>query len=99
MITILASKIGLEHPIVGLRVVESYIEKIENSKLHSLMLLATDFERNYGVLQCNVELFCDFIIEFTMSDDPMQLLESEIMVAQHQDDSTLFAFAYHDTYN
>jgi len=90
---------GSEHPIVGSTVVETYIEKIECSNLHSSMLSLSNLESNYGVLLSNVELFYDSIKEFTMSDDPLQLLGPEVMVAQHQEESILYAFAYHDIYD
>jgi hypothetical protein len=46
----IASKVGLEHPIFGSTVVESYIDQIGNSNLRSSMLSASDLESNYGVL-------------------------------------------------
>jgi hypothetical protein len=52
-----------------------------------------------AILMSNVELFRDSIREFTVSDDPWQLLGPEIMVAQHREESTLYAFAYRHVYN
>jgi hypothetical protein len=46
-----------------------------------LQLSATDLENNYGLLQSYVDSFWDSIKEFTISDNPMQLLGPEIMIA------------------
>jgi hypothetical protein len=61
--------------------------------------MITNLQCNYGVLQSNVESFRESIKQFTMSDDSGQLLGPEVMVAQHREKTTLYAFGYRDIYD
>jgi hypothetical protein len=79
----IASTIGSDHPIVGLTTVQSYLEKVQRygvtNSIYSTEVLQSDF----GVLQSNMEDFLDSVKPFTVSDNPKELLGSEIVVAQH----------------
>jgi hypothetical protein len=90
----IASSIGSEHPIVGSTIVESYVDKI-----NSTVTSTTDLVGNYGVLQSNTNEFKDSIKDFTISDDPSQLLGPQVLVVQHRNQSTLFAYAYLDIHD
>jgi hypothetical protein len=50
----ITTKIGLEHPIVGSTVVESYIEKIEKINITNSQQSISELQSNYGVLDVNV---------------------------------------------
>jgi len=89
-----ASNIRYKHPIVGSTIVGSYVDKI-----NSTVTSTTDLVSNYGVLQSNINEFKDSIKDFTISNDPSQLLGSQALVAQHQNQSTLFAYAYREIYD
>jgi hypothetical protein len=95
----IASKIGLEHPIVGSSVVDFYIEKIKNSQLNATQQSMSDFLDNYGVLQSDVNSFLDNVKVFTISDDPTHLLGLEVIVAENREVPTLCPFAYPDIYD
>jgi hypothetical protein len=95
----IASKIGSENPIVGSSAVESYIDKIKRNLLSNTQQSIADLQDAYGVLQIDVELFQQNIEEFTISDDPTQLLGPEIIVAEHKHTPTLYAFAYRNVYD
>jgi hypothetical protein len=95
----ITSKIGSEHPIVGFTVVKTYLEKIENSRITSSQCSEAALENTYGALQFNVESFKDLLSLFTLSDDPTQLLGPEVIVAEHCNQPTFYAFAYQDIYD
>jgi hypothetical protein len=77
----IASKIASEHPIVGSTVVESYIEKIENSKVHQCC--QPQIWRAIMVFLSPMLIYFMTPLKNSLSDDPMQLLGPEVMVAQH----------------
>ena len=68
-------------------------------KINSIVTSTTDLVGNYGVLQSNANEFKDSIKDFTISDDPSQLLGPQVLVVQHQNQSTLFAYAYLDIHD
>ena len=68
-------------------------------KINSTVTSTTDLVSNYGVLQSNTNEFKDSIKDFTISDDPSQLLGPQVLVVQHRNQSTLFAYAYLDIHD
>ena len=95
----IASTIGSDHPIVGLTTVQSYLEKVQRygvtNSIYSTEVLQSDF----GVLQSNVEDFLDSVKPFTVSDNPKELLGFEIVVAQHCEKKSFYAYCIRDIYD
>jgi hypothetical protein len=95
----IASTIGSDHPIVGSTTVLSYLEKVQRygvtNSINSTEVLQSDF----GVLQSNVADFLDSVKPFTVSDNPNELLGPEIVVAQHCEKKSFYAYCIRDIYD
>ncbi len=100
----IASPVGSDHPIVGLTTVAGYVAKLKalnRETIISMDYVSDDRPKNDlgDVVDKNLETFIQNLEEYTLQDDPNQLLGPEMIVAHHSEISDFFAIGLRDIFD
>jgi hypothetical protein len=100
----IASPVGSDHPIVGSTTVAGYAEKLKalsRETPNNMEYVSDDEPTNElnDVVDKNLETFHQSLEEYTLQDDPNQLLGPEMIVARHSEIPHFFAIGLRDIFD
>ena len=100
----IASPIGSDHPIVSSTTVSAYVEKLKAAGITNCLNLDDNSDEEAtdelsDVLDRNVNSFLLSLEDYTLHDDPNQLLGPEVIVAQHSQHLNFFAIGIRDIFD